>query len=54
MDSSARHQRLTDIYLEACDLQGEERMAYLTGAVGMISAPRGSGSHAGQPLKLWR
>ena len=34
MDSSARHQRLTDIYLEACDLQGEERMAYLDQACG--------------------
>lgn len=34
MDSSARHQRLTDIYLEACDLRGEERMAYLDQACG--------------------
>ncbi len=34
MDSSARHQRLTDIYLEACDLQGEERIAYLDQSCG--------------------
>jgi serine/threonine protein kinase len=34
MDSSARHQRLTDIYLEACDLQGEDRVAYLDQACG--------------------
>ena len=34
MDSSGKHQRLTDIYLEACDLQGEERMAYLDQACG--------------------
>ena len=34
MDSSARHQRLTDIYLEACDLQGEERISYLDQACG--------------------
>ena len=34
MDSSARHQRLTDIYLEACDLEGEDRIAYLDQACG--------------------
>ena len=34
MDSRARHQRLTDIYLEACDLQGEDRVAYLDQACG--------------------
>ena len=34
MDSSPRHQRLTDIYLEACDLQGEDRIAYLDQACG--------------------
>ena len=34
MDSSARHQRLTDIYLEAFDLQGEERISYLDQACG--------------------
>ena len=34
MDSSARHQRLTDIYLDACELQGEDRIAYLDQACG--------------------
>ncbi|MAV55506.1 MAG: hypothetical protein CMJ28_06065 [Phycisphaerae bacterium] len=34
MDSSARHQRLTDIYLDARDLQGAERVSYLDQACG--------------------
>ena len=41
MDSSARHQRLTDIYLEACDLEGEDRIAYLDQACGDDHSLRG-------------
>ena len=57
MDSSARHQRLTDIYLEACDLQGEDRVTYLDQACGddlslreEVEAMLGTGSESDKDL----